>query len=473
MKASNTLLLVRLLSTYMRRRVLSQGLLRDPFFRLGLAAVAMLTLAGLTLFAVLFLEPVLGEAGNVEFLARIASVSTGYWTILAFLFIRILFGRSSDMMTFTWQLPMTNRQRSAALATFEASIILGIIGLVFIPVSVAVVILAGFAGLVFMLEGIAFPAVCVFTVLAIINNLVMRLLYVLKLARIATLVSFIVCATILGVFAMAAQSLASAMSDDFLNGRPGYHLTDSFVTLGLAYGDLAAIGGFLVIATSTAVVAWLTIPNSYTTGRKFFGLNFPRTWTSTELGWYVLAWIRRSDTWLAIVATYAVATVLLVQAPSNLVYSVGILTTQALYHFSATRSLRRLPGAAVSAGRTLFLLLSSQVTGFIVVSLPIVLMAILTGTTSVQIVLTIGSCISGVFLLNLLGVLFPQDRDNPFSAIVSYLVCLLIIATLVVVFGVIELPMAVTVILIFAFHAAGLYYSHLGIRTTVRKARYA
>lgn len=473
MKASNTLLLVRLLTTYMRRRVLSHGLLRDSFFRLGIAAVAILTLAALTLFAFLFLSPVVGDAGTLEFLARIASISTVNWTILAFLFVRVLFGRSSDMMTFTWQLPLTNRQRSAALTTFEALIILGIIGLVFVPASIAVVILTGFTGLIFILEGIAFPAVCAFTVLLIINNLVMRILNALKLSRIATLISLVVCATLLGAFAAITQSLANVMSVDFLERRPGYHFTDSFVTLGRTYGDFAAVIGFLVIAISTGIVAWLTIPDSYTTGRKFFGIKFRHTWTSTELGWYVLAWIRRADTWLAIVGTYAVAAVLLVQAPTNLVYSVGILTTQALYHFSATRSLRRLPGTAGSAGRTLLLLLSSQVIGLVVVSLPIVVVAILTGTALMQILLTLGSCISGVILLNLLGILFPQDRDNPFSAIVSYLVCLLIVATVVVVFGVIDLPAAVSTVLIGVFHAAGLYYSLLGIRTAIRKARYA
>lgn len=473
MKASNTVLLVRLLATYMRRRVLSQGPLRDSFFRVGVAAAAVFSLAALTFFAYLFLKPALGEAGNLEFLARVASISTVYWTILAFLFVRVLFGRSSDMMTFTWQLPMTNQQRSAALAVFEALIILGVIGLVFIPVSLAVAILAGFPGLVLIMEGVVFPAVCAFMALLIFNNLLMRTVNAVKLPRIAALVSFIACAAILAAFSTVAQPLATAMSQDFLNQRERYHATDSFITLGSQYGHLAAAAAFLVIAAVAACAAWLTVPHTYTAARKFFRLNFRSSWTARELGWYVAAWARRADTWLAIVATYALASVLLVQAPGNLAYTVGILTTQALYHFSATRPIRQLPGNVTTAGRTLVLLLASQVIGLMVASLPVLVVALLTGTSITQVMLTLGGCVSGVILLNLLGILFPQDRDNPFSAIVSYLVCLLIIATLVVAFGVVELPLAVTAALLAAFHAAGLYYSHLGIQVSIRKARYA
>ncbi|WP_411374136.1 hypothetical protein ACLH0K_13865 [Arthrobacter sp. MPF02] len=473
MKASNTVLLVRLLSTYMRRRVLSQGPLRDPFFRLGIAAAAVFSLAALTLFAYLFLKPALAEAGNLEFLARIASISTVYWTVLAFLFVRVLFGRSSDMMTFTWQLPMTNQQRSAALAVFEALIILGVIGVVFIPVTLAVAILAGFPGLVLILEGVVFPAVSAFMTLLIFNNLLMRTVNALKLPRIAVLVSFVVCAAILGAFSTVAQPLATAMSDDFLNQRDGYHATDMFITIGSLYGHLTAVAAFAAIVAAAAFVAWLTVPHTYTAARKFFRIRFRPSWTARELGWYVTAWARRADTWLAIVATYALASVLLVQAPGNLGYAVGILTTQALYHFSATRTIRQLPGNAATAGRTLVLLLASQVIGLVVASLPVLAAALMTGTSIIQILLTLGGCISGVILLNLLGILFPQDRDNPFSAIVSYLVCLLIIATLVVVFGVVELPLAVIVVLLTAFHAAGLYYSYLGIQVSIRKARYA
>jgi hypothetical protein len=473
MKASNTILLVKLLATYMRRRVLSQGPLRDPFFRAGAAAAAVFSLAALTFFAYLFLKPALGEAGNLEFLARVASISTVYWTILAFLFVRVLFGRSSDMMTFTWQLPMTNQQRSAALAVFEALIILGVIGLVFIPVSLAVAILAGLPGLVLIMEGVVFPAVCAFMALLIFNNLLMRAVNALKLPRIATLVSFIVCAAILGAFSTAAQPLATAMSEDFLNQRQGYHATDVFVTLGSLHGPAVAAAAFVAVVVIAAFVAWLTVPHTYTAARKFFRIRFRASWTARELGWYVAAWARRADTWLAIVATYALAAVLLVQAPGNMAYAVGILTTQALYHFSATRSIRQLPGNVATAGRTLVLLLASQVIGLAVASAPVLLAAMLSGTGITQVLLILGGCISGVILLNLLGILFPQDRDNPFSAIVSYLVCLLIIATLVVVFGVVELPLAVTLVLLAAFHAAGLYYSHLGIQVSLRKARYA
>ena len=121
MRLSRSLVLARMLLRYVGRRVLRAGVLASRPVRLTVAAALVVLLAAAVAGAVAFLEPLTEEPEAWDLLLDVTSVSTVLWCLAAAVLVKTLFLNAEGMLTLTFALPVTNRERAAAFVLYEAA----------------------------------------------------------------------------------------------------------------------------------------------------------------------------------------------------------------------------------------------------------------------------------------------------------------------------------------------------------------
>ncbi|WP_129657370.1 hypothetical protein [Rothia uropygialis] len=104
-------ILTRYLATFFVRRVLSAGLFRNRLRRAILLSGLVVALAAMSLVAYVFLRDLDIESAAAVWLLRLAGVTSMTWVIILFMFVKVLFAKSDEVLALTFQLPVTNRVR--------------------------------------------------------------------------------------------------------------------------------------------------------------------------------------------------------------------------------------------------------------------------------------------------------------------------------------------------------------------------
>ncbi|GIE75038.1 hypothetical protein Aph02nite_09880 [Actinoplanes philippinensis] len=471
MRLSHVFALARMFLVYFFRRVLSYGPLRNPAALFGLIALAAATGVGMFLVAYQFLDSLIGPE-SLELLARLSTVSTIFWTLIAFLFIKILFMKADRLLQFTLQLPASHRERTAALMIYEAVMVLSVIGVLFLPFSSALVALLGLGSIPHIATGLAIPAVLTYLLASTSFNVIMSALLRIGLGRQAHLITAVMMALSIFIYNANFTTLVRDISEDYLGNRVSNHYVDVFVYVSARWGQPVMWLAFLGVGGLLLALVVASSPHRYPEVHKFTRTPIPGFVSPV---WpYLAALTRRWENWVTVAVAYVCAGMLFVRGDGGtFLYALGLLVTQGIYAYSATEALRRLPGFGRRAGSEVTMLLSAQAIQLAVAALPILALVAARPETLADAGKVLAACVSAIILTTLVGILFPHDRDNPFSAFVSYAVCVLLIVSLGIMVTVLQLPAPALWAAVVIVHVLAVFYSVLGIRSLQRKARHA
>ena len=471
MRLAHVAALVRMFFIYFFRRVLSYGPLKHPGALLGLIALAVSTGVAMFLAAYQFLEDVL-QPDSLELVARLSSVSTIFWTLVIFLFIKILFMKSDKLLQFTLQLPTGHRERTAALMVYEAAMVLSAIMVLFLPLTSAVLGLLGWSSLPYLAGGIVIPAVMAYLIASFVYNLTMMSMLRVGLGRHAHLFTAVLVALAIFAYNSNFPTLVQQISRDYFKSAVSNHYVDVFTYIFARWGQGVMWLAFVVSALVLLSLVVLSSPHRYPEVHKFTNTSIP--WRHLAVWPYLAALVRRWENWVTVGVAYASTAMLFFRGDEeSFLYGMGLLVTQGIYAYSATDSLRRLPGYHRRAEAEVGLLLSAQFVQFVVAAVPILLLLAVRPDQVGFAGKVILACGSAIILTTLVGIVFPHDRDNPFSAFVSYAVCVLMITAVGMMVSVLQLPAPVLWVAVLLVHALAILYSVIGVRVLQRKARHA
>ena len=456
---------------YFLRRVLSYGPLKHRGARFGLIALATSTGVVMSFGAYQFLEGLL-KPESLELIAQLSSVSTVFWTLVIFLFIKILFMKSDKLLQFTLQLPTGHRERTAALMVYEATMVLGAAMVVFLPLSVALLALLGRSSLPYLASGLAIPAILVYLLVSLLYNLTMMLMLRGGLGRHAHLLTAVMVTVAIFAYNASFPKLVQKISADHFKAEAPHHYVDVFTYTFTHWGQGVMWLAFLLCVGVLLSLVVVSSPHRYPEVHKFS--NTPIPWRRFAVWPYFAALIRRWENWVTVGVAYVCALMLFLTGDNeSFLYGLGLLVTQGIYAYSATDPLRRLPGYSRGAWSEVALLLWAQFVQFVVAALPVaILLAMRPDELGFAVKVALG-CVSAIILTTLVGIIFPLDRDNPFSAFVSYGVCLLLLITFGIMLSVLQLPAPAMWAVVLIGHLLAILYSVVGIRALQRKARHA
>ncbi|WP_146603573.1 hypothetical protein [Micromonospora endophytica] len=465
-------MVTKLLARFFWRRVLSVGILRSRIGRFGIGLFALLSILGLTAIATLYLRDMLSDMAIVQLLFQVASVSATFWTIIAFIFVKILFMKSHEFLRLTFQLPITNHERSAAMLLYEMSFASAVALVLFIPASLAVIIQHGLPALMLVLGGVVFPALTLYLFLALTYNVIFRLAEALRMVRMSQLIVSIIFVFAVFFYNSRTPAILLQMSDDYLNEREAFYPTAAYISVLDNYGPIAMMVLFFGCAAVLVSLALGSAPKVPPIVRQF--VKFPLVgFARYRVVAFVAAIARRWELWLASVIAYLCFLSLVTSnSPAQAPYALLILLVQSIYAYVGVAPLRRLAGPRVSAWSEYLLIVSSQLLVLLLLALPVILGSQIAQIPLAAIGWSLLACASSVLSATLIGIVFPPEKDNPFTVLVGLGALFAVVGILGVMVGILSLPAAATIAILVGAHGVVVAYGVAGIQSLRRKARY-
>ncbi|MDQ0029344.1 hypothetical protein [Arthrobacter bambusae] len=470
MHPKSVVLLFRLFWLFIVRRVVGRGLLASPAARLSAIFLLVAAFAGFSVLSYVVIRQYLGGTGLLEPVLQVANASVGFWVLIAYTLIRVLFMKADELLKLSFNLPVTNKERTMAFALFESSLVLLVTAFVFGAFSISTVLIEGTDYIPRVLASIWFPAISTYLLLSLGYYLLERALQAIGIARLRGLVVPMVLAIGLAVAFPQTNEQSSQIAESYVSGR-------EYNAPILLYAKLQEDVGLwfsilVLLATSAAMIPAIvvTAPRNYVPMRRFFVV-LPSWLAGRKFGVYILVLFRSFETMVAFsfILIYSVFAWFehLVLPP----YVLALITFQGVYAFSNSEPLRRM---ATYPGRTVanyLRLVGSQGVLLVVVGVPVIGLSVAQGVPFEACLPVLGFCLSNILISTLVGIAFPPEKGNPFTVIIGVLLTLVLVMIVALGLNVFNFEPITNTAIFTALNLLVVFYSILGMRRMERIAR--
>jgi hypothetical protein len=463
MRTRSVLLLSKMFWHFIVRRVLGRGLLRSRSAQISALLLVLLAFAGFCFMSYVIIRQYLGGTGLLEPILQVANASVGFWVLIVYTLIRVLFLKADELMRLSFSLPVTNKERTLAFTLFESTIVLCLTVFIFGAFSLSTVILEGPQYIPKVLASIWFPAITTYLVLSLGYFLLERLLLFSGLARLRGLLVPMVLALGLALAFPYSTELSNRIVESYFYGQEFFAPPLVYAAVQEKYGLGAAAGLFVAASAALLLLIVVAAPRSYVAVRRFFKV-LPSSLAGTKFGAYLLVLVRSFETTVAVafMLIYTVFALLqnLVLPPFVLV----LITFQGIYAYSNSEPLRRLSAYSGGPFRNYLCLVGSQAVLFLGIAVPTVAAAQLQGIAISTSLMIVGFCLGNILISTLIGIAFPPEKGNPFTVLMGVVLTLIVVMTVALGLNIFNLSMAVNALIFLLLNAVVVIYSILGMK---------
>ncbi|PJE96483.1 hypothetical protein CUT44_18485 [Streptomyces carminius] len=463
--------LARMLLVFFRRRVLRVGVLRSAPVRVFVVSAAVLLLGAMCASAYFFLRPLAGDTAVWRLLFDTSTVSLVLWVQIAFLLVKVLFINAEGMLLLSHQLPVTNRERSTAFLLYEA-VMTGVVACAgLIALMVSAVLLLGPGAVPYVTASVVLPAVLTYLALSVLYQALTRLWNLAGLGRISGVLSVLVLFALLALYSTLMKPMIQDLSQAYLDERTHHVWVTSVSWAWQRYGAAAALAAALLAAAALTALTLALAPNRHIRQSRYLNIRAGGRLRGV-LGPYDWCLLRGSQTVAGAVMAVALFGWLLLRPTANPMWSLTLLSVGGLYQFTATQPLRTLPGASVPAWRVYGRLLRAQLVLLAVFAVP-----------GLGIVFSVDprlffhsgpallGCLGGAVMTTCIGIVFPAEKDNPFSVFLGLSAVAVVLALSAIGLGMLRLPPWVMAACLAGASALFVLYAVQGIQTSESRRR--
>lgn len=428
MRYSKVKEIVQLLFLFFKRNVLQVGLLKSRVFRLfmGMVVIGIISFLSFALFS--FFKSVNSNASQTRVVLDAYSCSVFMWTFLVFLFVKILFMKKGSLMEYTTQMPVTNKEKNFAVLTFEIIIALALVLILSSSMIIALICRNGVFFLTRMCCNILFTCVTEYFVFELMYLILGWICSWFGLGKVKNVINICILSVLLICFYVVV------IPDVFLSilytykEQTGTASILFFTRIAEQYQFGAALLVFVLIVAILGGLI-LVIPNHELEGNDNYVKLFGRKTKHNTIGRaYFFAFFRKTDTINYYVISLFLFGMMQMAKIENGCYAILILALNALYAYVQTDELRYLTmQKKYSVGRDYVLLIGTQVFEILILSMPMIIITVVTTGKITFLLLFVVSVIFSVIFFTMAGILFPAKNENPFSAITGILFLVLIL----------------------------------------------
>ncbi|WP_255771675.1 hypothetical protein [Pseudarthrobacter sulfonivorans] len=463
MRLRSVLLLSKMFWLFIVRRVLGRGLLRSRTAQLSALLLVLLAFAGFCLMSFVIIRQYLGGTGLLEPILQVANASVGFWVLIVYTLIRVLFLKADELLRLSFSLPVTNKERTLAFTLFESSIVLCLTVFIFGAFSLSTVLLEGPRYIPKVLAAIWFPAVTFYLVLSLGYFLLERLLLSVGLARLRGLLVPMVLALGLALAFPYSTELSNRIVESHFNGQVLAAPPLVFALIQGEHGIWLAAALFVAVSAVLLLLIVGAAPRSYVAVRRFFKV-LPASLAATKFGAYLLVLVRSFETAVAVafMFVYTVFAVLqnIVLPPFVLV----LITFQGIYAYSNSEPLRRLATYPGTALRNYLCLVGSQAVLFLALAVPTVAAAQIQGIEFTTSLMIVGFCLGNILISTLIGIAFPPEKGNPFTVLMGVVLTVIVVMIVALGLNIFNLSMVMNLLIFVVLNAVVVIYSILGMK---------
>ncbi|GAA1747557.1 hypothetical protein [Aeromicrobium alkaliterrae] len=471
MRWSRALTLAHLLLRYFGRRVMRTGVLASRPLRVAALALATGLGAAAVAAAVAFLDPLRSEPGAWGLLLDAMSISTVQWCLVAVLLTKTLFLNAEGMLAMTFALPVTNRERAAAFVLYEGAMAGIVVAVGIGALAVASLVIRGPSILVPLAESVVLPALLTYVAVGLGYQLLTRLLSASGLRRAQPPTLLLVLFALAAAFAATVPGLTASVSTAYLAGTDDRPWTAAVASLSDRWGPVPSLAA---ATAAVALLAWATVlltPNRHLAQSRYL------PWRAGPLTRRLLTpydWcaVRSLQTWLPAVLAVAVFIALSLRPLAHPLWALSLLSMGALYQFAATEPLRLLRGGRQSPWGVYGRLVRAQLVVWTAFAVPLTIAAVVIEGSAAAVVLPLLGSLASTVLALAVGIVFPAVDDNPFSLFIGMSLAVVIVTTVGLAVGLLNLPPRVSTTVVAATLALAVVYSVVGITTFESRRRH-
>lgn len=433
MRLKKVISLFHLFYLFFVRKVANVGLMKKNIFRLLITLITFIIIIAVSSGMYLFLNAIGNKNLEAELILDVYTGNIVIWTSIIFIFLKILFLKSSDFLKLTYQFPVKNKERNTALLLFELALSMLCVLIISSGVVIAFVAKYHFLYITKILENIFFTSITVYLFLQLIFSLLTWCISILHLKKFKILLQFFGLLSIIVVIFVFYPIIIDQMLINYLDKikKDNLLLGYSFIT---SHTNIFITFFVFVIISLAMILIILIIPNNdYISDKKYLNLKF-KARRINILNLYFLCLYRNIDNYSYIIISIMIYFYLFLFTKTQANLALLLPSLVGIYFFIQTDSIR---WHYLKNKYNIFLdyifLLLSQFLFIVVVSLPFVIFEIMIKTDILRIFSFYGMLITSIILFTLIGILFPPKRENPFSVFLGLVISSIIIVTLTVV----------------------------------------
>ncbi|MCG7427096.1 hypothetical protein M3A96_06695 [Helcobacillus massiliensis] len=465
------LLLAQFYARFMVRRVVATGLMANPSARWGTILTGLALVAVMTVGASLFLRQMAGADGFLPLLMDLTSISIILWVIIAFAVVKLLFSRSAGVLRTSAQLPVTAKERAAALMVVEAGFVAAIVTAVTFSGTAPALVLFGLDAVGRVLTGVVLPAALTYLLLNSLFCAGERALTALGFGRLRVLILLVVVLGMSALYYTTVLRQTVAVANAYTTGERVIVAPAALSALADAAGyPLAILAGAAGCALLAALCLVLS-PRTRVPSGRFVPVPLGSFENASAARIFAAATVRSVEGQLAILLGLAAGAALAVSGAPPLL-GMGAVVLQGVYAYEGTRRAAPLVLRTRSPLRHAAVLLGSQVLVLAVAALPLLVLSIVIGQSLQTTALAAAGLVSGTVVTVLVGVMVPPEKENPFSVLVGFSVVLVVGVGSVLMLGIVQAPPALTASLIVIALPILFFTTAAGIRIITERTRH-
>lgn len=471
MRIRSVLLLSKMFWHFIVRRVLGRGLLKSRSAQLSALLLVVLAFAGFCLMSFVIIRQYLGGTGLLDPILQVANASVGFWVLIVYTLIRVLFLKADELLRLSFSLPVTNKERTLAFTLFESSIVLCLTIFIFGAFSLSTVLLEGPQYIPKVLASIWFPAITAYLALSLGYFLLERLLLSVGLARLRGLLVPMVLALGLVLAFPYSTDLSNRIVDSYFSGQDFFAPPLVYASVQDDLGIWLAAGLFIAVSAAMLLLIVGAAPRSYVAVRRFFKV-LPSWLAANKFGAYLLVLVRSFETTVAVAFMFIYTVFALLQNIVLPPFVLVLITFQGIYAYSNSEPLRKLTAYSGGILKNYLCLVGSQAVLFLALAVPTVTASQLQGTAFTTSLLIVGFCLGNILISTLIGIAFPPEKGNPFTVLMGVVLTVIVVMTVALGLNIFNLSMAANAVIFLLLNAVVVVYSLLGMKRMEMIARH-
>lgn len=466
MRSAQVFNLVHLISLYFTRKVFNIGPLKSKAFRVIFLLVLVMMLGIFTFMLYSFFNLIGNENLEVPLILRVYSMTIMFWSLIIFMFVKILFMKSNSFLKMTTTLPVTMNERNSALLIFETVISIILISLLSSAVVLSLILTYGTQFILLLISTVFFSSIITYLILQLINKVIVFILNFFNLNPLKDIVTIFIFSLVFFFLYQDANSVAESVVYAYLDEKDvGFNILISWSIFFERFDFWIILVTFII---SFLLLSFLNIKipdKAYMSTQNYLKIELFKRFNNLLVS-YVYSILRKKDTFNYIGVSYIIFLYLFMDNKSEYsLYALLPLAFNGIYHYVNTNSIRKLWWKTnYTVWKDYVFLISSQILYILFISLPLVIIVLIFNTSLTTNFMALASVTVAVFLFTLVGILFPPYDDNPFSVIISFVIIFTIIIVLAIGIAILQLSTTQNFIFVGFIFFVIIYFSIFGLK---------
>lgn len=423
------------------------GILKSKLIKIIFSIIAIILLI-ITIFSVyMFISSISENERSIILIIKSYTSTVVMWTTITVIALKVIFSKSNEFFRIMENFPVSNKSKNLSIFIFESIFSLLLISIITFSFILAILLNEPIKYSGYLIVNVFYMSTLTYVLLQLFSKTLAYACNILNIEKVFSVLN-ISMLTICFIFIYKnTESVTKNIINDYINHEN--NTNNLFLALNTCYENLGLTVTTLIYLSIMIILSALIIiipDKSYLSHSRYI-LLFKKGKINMFKS-YIVSIIRDKNMINNILSAYIFAILLIsINLDEYILYSLLIIAFNSMYSFVQTLYIRYINYSFVySYTKDYVLLILSQLLINYIVALPMVFVYVFLNGIQLDIIYPLISITIAIFLLTLVGILFPPYNDNPFSIITSLIIVSIPVLFIIITLTFLNLSLVLNVI---------------------------